>query len=154
MAYTPEDKRRILDAVYSLMEDGHSVLSIFQNKMVRDGCSRSEFKSWVKETDEEKANYARAIRDRALFLFDELQAIADTTEEGTKTKSTKDGVEVTSGDMVEHRKLKIDTRKWILSRMFPADYGDRITAEISNPALDELRKHFPNIDAGESVVDE
>lgn len=50
--------------------------------------------------------------------------IADTTQEGVKTRTTKDGLEVTTGDMIEHRKLQVDTRKWALARMFPKKYGD------------------------------
>ena len=56
--------------------------------------------------------------------------IADTPIEGEKTK-TIDGpdgkkTEVTTGDMIDHRKLQVDARKWALARMNPKKYGDKV----------------------------
>jgi hypothetical protein len=52
--------------------------------------------------------------------------IADTPQIGTKTKTGKDGVEVTEGDMIDHRRLRVDARKWYLCKLAPKRYGDRL----------------------------
>lgn len=77
--------------------------------------------------------YAEA-RDSYLDLMaDETLAIADTPQLGEKTKSTALGVEVMEGDMIEHRRLRVDTRKWYLSKLAPKRYGDRLAHELSGP---------------------
>ena len=79
-------------------------------------------------TDEGFASqYARACDMRADEVFDEMFEIADTPVIGIKTKTDKDGnVETTEGDMIEHRRLQIDARKWALARMSPKKYGDKL----------------------------
>ena len=44
-------------------------------------------------------------------MADDIDGIADETEEG--------------GESVQHRKLRIDTKKWLLSKMLPKSYGDK-----------------------------
>lgn len=76
------------------------------------------------EENKDLYNYARNIRSDV--LFEEIVEIADTTEEGTVIKETDRGVEVKRGDMTEHRRLRVDARKWVVARMNPLKYGDKI----------------------------
>ena len=55
------------------------------------------------------SQYARACEMRADEVFDEMLDIADDKE----------------GE-VNHRRLQVDTRKWVLSRMAPKKYGDKL----------------------------
>lgn len=72
------------------------------------------------------AQYARA-RDMGLdSMADEIIAIADTPEIGTKSVSKVTGLEITEGDMVEHRRLRVDVRKWYLSKLAPKKYGEKV----------------------------
>jgi len=59
-------------------------------------------------------------------MADEIIAIADTQEIGTKSVSKATGVEITEGDMVEHRRLRVDARKWYLSKVAPKKYGEKV----------------------------
>jgi hypothetical protein len=81
---------------------------------------------WVQLDDKLRDRYAQARQHQAQVLADEIAAIADETQEGIKTKVTERGTEITTGDMIEHRKLRIDSRKWIASHLLPKVYGDRI----------------------------
>ena len=47
----------------------------------------------------------------------------------------KDGnlVKFVDGASVGHAKLRVDTRKWALSKMCPKKYGDKIQQEVSGP---------------------
>jgi hypothetical protein len=59
----------------------------------------------------------------------ETKEVADTPRVGKKVKTFADGSqEVTEGDMVDRSRLMVDTRKWLLSKMFPKKYGDKIDA--------------------------
>ena len=71
--------------------------------------------------------YARA-RDLLLEHWaDEIVNISDTTALGVETTTKGDGdVETREGDMLGHRKLQIDTRKWLLSKLRPDKYGEKL----------------------------
>lgn len=77
------------------------------------------------------AKYAQA-RDFGLdALAEETIEIADTPRIGTKSVSKATGLEVTEGDMVEHRKLQVSTRQWYLAKLAPKKYGDKQQIEHS-----------------------
>lgn len=84
------------------------------------------------------AKYARAREIGYLHMGDELVEIADTTQEGVVVKESEKGTETRSGDMIEHRKLRVDTRKWMLARALPKIYGDRQTHEVELSANAQL----------------
>ena len=83
------------------------------------------FYKWLTKNKELQMlyNYAREIRSD--ILFEEIIEIADKTEEGVKTKGTPKGMIIETGDMTDHRRLKIDARKWVVSKMNPKKYGDK-----------------------------
>ena len=84
------------------------------------------FFNWISESDKLKElyNYAREIRSD--ILFEEIIDIADTTEIGETIKDTPVGITTETGDMLGHRKLKIDARKWVIAKMQPKKYGDKL----------------------------
>lgn len=80
------------------------------------------------------AQYMRARIGQAESWADEIVALADTSRQGKKKKTNADGTEeVTTGDMVERSKLQIETRKWLLARLHPAVYAEKIKTEVSGP---------------------
>lgn len=85
---------------------------------------------WLVRHDAFREQYARAREIQADVLFDEILDIADTPFEGVKTKTVEDDdgtrVETQTGDMIEHRRLQVDARKWMLGRMQPKKYGDKL----------------------------
>lgn len=80
------------------------------------------------DRDQEIATqYTRAREAGLEVLADQLVDLCDTPVEGTETTVKADGgVEVKTGDMLGHRKLQIDTRKWLLSKLLPKKYGDKV----------------------------
>ncbi len=70
--------------------------------------------------------YARAREDQADTLADEIVAIADEPAAGKKTTTKANGdVETVEGDMIEHRRLRVDARKWTAAKLKPKKYGER-----------------------------
>ena len=120
--YTKTQKKKIInDICLDVIENSISFNQAVKNSPI----SRMTFYTWISNFPEldRLYNYARSIRSDV--LFEEIIEIADTTEEGTKTKfSKKNGIETESGDMTDHRRLKIDARKWVVSKMQPKKYGN------------------------------
>jgi hypothetical protein len=80
------------------------------------------------------ASIARAREAGADFLADEIVAIADTPMVGVKKITKPDGgIEVTEGDMIDHRRLQVHARQWHLAKIAPKKYGDRTAHEVSGP---------------------
>lgn len=75
------------------------------------------------------AQYAKAREIGYSGMADELLEIADETSRDTiKNKS---GDEVADTEWISRSRLRVDTRKWMLSKVLPKVYGDKVTADIT-----------------------
>lgn len=107
------------------------------------GLSPRTVLDWVESHPEFSAQYTRVRKIGYLTLAEEILEISDTPLLGVETKTKPDGtVETTEGDMLGHRKLQIDTRKWMLSKMLPKVYGDKLelAGDKDNPLTVVVRK--------------
>lgn len=131
--------QRIADVICERLASGLSLRAICRNKGMP---SKSSVFKWLGENSTFSDQYARAREAQADLLVDEMVAIADQPKVGTKTKRTSDGkVETTTFDMTEHRRLQIETRKWVAARMRPKKYGDKLDVEQKT-----------TVEAGDSVM--
>ena len=73
--------------------------------------------------------YARAREISYYKMADDLLEIADDGRNDTLTD--EDGNEITNHDVIQRSRLRVDTRKWMLSKMLPKIYGDKITQEVT-----------------------
>lgn len=72
--------------------------------------------------------YARAKEIQAHHFVDEILLIADSTAEDDIF--TKDGNRIANSEWIARSRLRVDTRKWIVSKVLPKIYGDKI--EVDN----------------------
>lgn len=83
--------------------------------------------SWMRKDPEFLKQYARAKQESADAMAEELLHIADTPLEGEEVTIKGDGTqEVKRADMLGHRRLQIDSRKWLMAKMKPKKYGDQL----------------------------
>ena len=89
------------------------------------------WRDWCR-SDEALANAYAAARDDGFdkIALETLQ-IADTPVEGKRVKVSEDGTETVTEDALGHRKLQIDTRRWLLARWDPKRYGDKVETQLS-----------------------
>lgn len=71
-----------------------------------------------------KSQYAGAREIGYQSMADELIEIAD--ESGGDVKTDKDGNETLNGEFAARSRLRLDTRKWLLSKALPKVYGDKL----------------------------
>ena len=69
--------------------------------------------------------YARAREAQAEHYIDEIIEISDDSM--LDTEMGEDGIERTNHEVVARARLRVDTRKWAMSKLAPKKYGDRIT---------------------------
>ena len=100
------------------------------------GLSYGALLAWISDDDAREEKFARALRIRAQLLADQMIQIADTPQLGIETKTKADGgVETTEGDMLGHRKLQIQARQWIASKLDRKRYGEHVTHEVEATLL-------------------
>lgn len=79
---------------------------------------------WVKEDPAYAEQYARAKEIQAHLMAEEILSIAD---DGTNdTYLNKKGDEVVNEDVISRSRLRVDSRKWLLSKMLPKVYGEKL----------------------------
>ncbi len=121
MGRQSEFTQEIADVICDRLMDGESLKAI---------CSEPEMPSrvtvikWASRIPSFAIMYARAREEQAESLFDDILHIADTPQLGVKTITKPSGVEKIEGDMIDHRRLQVDTRKWAASKLRPRKYGD------------------------------
>jgi hypothetical protein len=123
--YTPE----IANEICERLAQGESLRAICEDpNLPTEGAVRK----WAREEPEGfGTHYAQARLHGYEVLADEILHIADTPQTGQKVTSKEWGEEIAEADMIEHRRLQVDTRKWMLSKMLPKIYGDKQHVEHS-----------------------
>lgn len=86
---------------------------------------------WRDKDADFAAAIARAREEGEDYLAWQCLNIADTPEIGQKSVSKATGLEITEGDMTEHRKLRIYTRLQLLAKFNPKRWGDKQQIEHS-----------------------
>ena len=90
--------------------------------------SRTFFK-WLDNDDKKVKQYARACEDRADNIFEDILDIAD--ESHADKKVLEDGREVVDSEVVQRSRIRIDARKWMLSKMNPKKYSDKLQVDTT-----------------------
>lgn len=152
--WTKEEIKSLTDEILSRLMDGESLRKILPRKADSDNVrlpSRLEFYTWIEQDKDLFNRYARAREIQADELFDEILSVAYTTEEG-QVIITKEsgGTEVKVGDMIAHRRLKIDSIKWMLGKMYPKRFGERLelNGELNTNTIlfQNVSKQFKDLD--------
>lgn len=89
----------------------------------------STFYLWLEKDAELSGRFARAREFGADAIAVEALRIADTPIEGVRRKETEDGVEVTTEDMLGHRRLQVETRLKLLAKWDPKRYGEKVQVD-------------------------
>ena len=89
----------------------------------------STFYAWLEKDEELSGRFARAREFGADAIAAEALRIADTPVDGVRRKETEDGVEVTTEDMLGHRRLQVETRLKLLAKWDPKRYGDKVQVD-------------------------
>jgi hypothetical protein len=98
---------------------------------------------WIQQQPEFRNKYAGAREAQADYLAEEIVQIADTPLLGVITKVDDSGKrETTEGDMLQHRRLQVDARKWYASKLAPKKYGDKVETTLTGSVDHNLTVTF------------
>lgn len=103
---------------------------------------------WLSKHEVFRDQYTRAQEDRAAAMAEDILEIADQYDNVQDALNT---------DHIQRAKLRIDTRKWLMSKMAPKRYGDKTEIDHKSsdgsmtPARVELVALTPDADGADSA---
>lgn len=122
----------VADAICEKLADGNSLRSICA---ADDMPARSTVFKWLADPARSAFvdQYARAREAQAEALFEDILDIADDGSNDYTVKKRPDGSEYDAFDAehVQRSKLRVDARKWMVSKLAPKKYGDKLELEHS-----------------------
>ena len=89
---------------------------------------------WLANQPEFQRLYELACLSRTHALAEEIIAISDDDSADWIEEPAKHGAGVirrADNAAVQRARLKVDSRKWLLSKLQPRKYGDRVSAELT-----------------------
>jgi hypothetical protein len=121
-----------LDEVFSRIMSGESLSSICKDQGMP---TRKSFFLWVAQDEKLRARYESALFARSYVMVDELLEIADS-----EVPETGDGKK--DWQAIQKHKLQVDTRKWLLSKLAPKKYGDKleVSGDPANPLVQRIER--------------
>ena len=131
----PEYKQEVADEICDRLAEGESLRTICADDHLP---SRSTIMLWAAKDRRLKAEgkespydgfsdqYELACEARMLYHADELLDIADDSTNDYMEKTNNDGstYEALNAENIQRSRLRVDTRKWLLSKMLPR-YADK-----------------------------
>ncbi len=121
---TAEEKEKLSTLVLEGMKSGLSALKSCEAA----GVNQSTFTGWLNDDPELAKEYARAREMLIEKMAGELLEIADQPVGSLDSGATDSGA-------VQKQRLQVDTRKWLLSKLAPKKYGDKleVSGDAANP---------------------
>jgi hypothetical protein len=107
---------------------------------------------WLAKYPEFREQYASAREAQAEVQQEELLEISDNCTDDILTllgNEEEGSLGRINHSAIARAKLQIDTRKWVMSKMSPKKYGDRLSAELSGPNGGPIATANANIVASE-----
>jgi hypothetical protein len=119
----------VFDAICDRLAEGSSLRAACREEGMPD---ERTVREWVADNKFGiSPQYARAVEARAERLFEEIIEISDTSVVAEKVTTKANGdVETVVGDAVDRSRLRVDARKWALSKMLPKKYGDKVDVNV------------------------
>lgn len=130
MAYSEKDKAKLIDIICKEVSNGRALRNVL---MIPNMPSSSTFYDWIDLDENKSKQYARACEERAERMFEDILTIADSQENDVIT--LEDGKEVANHDVINRARLRIDSRKWMLGKMQPKKYGEKLDLSSSDGSM-------------------
>jgi hypothetical protein len=114
----------LADSICERLATGESMRSVSTDK---DMPAMSTLFKWLREHEEFSQQYARAKQESADAMAEDILAISDDGENDWALKTYGNTESwITNGEALQRSKLRVDTRKWLMAKMKPKKYGDKL----------------------------
>jgi len=152
MAYSNDEKIEIINKVLFEIENG---LSLRKAILKLNIVSRDTFNEWLKVDKELSDQYARSAEERAEYIFEEILDIADDSSNDIDSFDIGDGINVekVNHENIQRSRLRVDARKWVLGKMQPKKYGDKVDFTTGGEQLQGATSLILTLPDGKTLTD-
>lgn len=139
----------IKDTICESLADGQSL---------REICSRDGFPGkatvmrWLQADEAFRDQYARAKEIGVEALAEDILDIADDARNDWMARKDPEGQNIgwiANGEAARRSQIRIDARKWLLAKLAPKKYGDKI--ETTHQAGDSIKSIVRTIVGGRAT---
>ncbi len=128
-SYTQE----LADKICSQLAEGISLRTVCLDEDMP--CKATVF-NWLRTNKDFLDQYARAKEESADAMSEDILDIADDgTNDWMWIKRGGEDVQVPDNEVLQRSRLRVDTRKWIMSKMKPKKYGDKMDVTSDGKAI-------------------
>lgn len=108
---------------------------VAEGKSMRTICRRDDMPGmatvfrWLRQHADFREQYARAKEDAADAMAEDILEISDDSNEDWETRTnsrTGEEYEVVNPETAARARLRVDSRKWLMAKLQPKKYGDKI----------------------------
>jgi hypothetical protein len=133
-------------AVCKLLADGWTLNQACQQL----GLAGRTVRRWALDNDDFAPQYARARELGYQAMADELIEISDDGRNDWMSILGKNGqaIDVPNKEVIDRSKLRVDTRKWLLSKALPKIYGDKLDVNAKHDASESFKALWTAFSAG------
>jgi len=136
-----EKEKLFNEIIQDISERGMSLFASLKNRL-----SSKTFYEYLDESEDRIKKYARATDLRTERMAEDTLNIADSVGDDV---IEIDGKMVINNNVINRDRLRVDTRKWLMSKMNPKKYGDKIEVDTNQKHVIEytnVSKQFPDKD--------
>lgn len=116
------------------------------SKSLRTICKMDDMPSvttvlkWLRDKPEFAIQYARAKEEQADYLIEEMLDISDDGSNDFMTITKGDAsYEIENKEVTNRSRLRVDTRKWIASKLKPKKYGDKVDVTSAGEKIQSIQ---------------
>lgn len=125
--------QELADKVCEKIAQGYSMRTVCASD---DMPAISTLFKWIREKPEFTQQYARATEERTEAMAEDILDIADDGSNDLMTIQKGDVTyEVENREVTNRSRLRVDTRKWLMSKMKPKKYGEKLDLTSDGKAL-------------------
>lgn len=132
MAYSDDEKEDIFNKIFKTIENGKSL----RYALSKIPLSSKTFYEWLEDDEDKVKQYARATEERAEAILDEMIDIVDNNTNDVNV--LEDGKEVVNNDVIQRSRLRYDARRWLVSKLNPKKYGDKLDVTQETKQITEI----------------
>jgi hypothetical protein len=144
--------QEVADAICERIAAGESLRLIVLDEGMPD--ERTVYR-WLDRDEAFRQQYARAREAQADAMVEDILEICDDARnDWMERRGEEDAGWVANGEHIQRSKLRVDARKWLMSKLAPKKYGDKLDlnhgGQKDNPlelllqAVDGKTRGLPN----------
>lgn len=125
--------QKLAEAICDEIADGKSLRTICADEKMPD---RTQIFRWLRKNEDFRLQYARAKEEAVEAMIEDIVDISDdgTNDYMTITKGDH-SYNVEDREVTNRSRLRVDTRKWIVSKLKPKKYGDKVDITSDGKAI-------------------